>query len=66
MAKKIKQPSPEAKARQLAKIEAKLEAEKLEKIRDNAFMKAQRAAIRAQARVDGFKAGLKKQGKKRR
>ena len=66
MAKKVKPPSPEAKAKEMAQMRAKAEAKELEKIRKNAFDKGRRFAARMKAREEGFAAGMRAEQKKRR
>ena len=57
--------SPEAKARQLARIEAKEEAQQLAKIREQAYKRGMRAAARFQAKQDGLAAGMRAEKKRR-
>ena len=58
--------SPEAKVRQLARIDAKEEAQQLAKIREQAYKRGMRAAARFQAKQEGIAAGMKAEKKKRR
>ena len=63
---KKKEPSAAAKARQLARIDAKEEAQQLAKIREQAYKRGMRAAARFQAKQEGIAAGMRSEKKKRR
>lgn len=62
---KKKEPSAAAKARQLARIDAKEEAKQLQKIKDQAYLKGMRAAARFKAKQEGLAAGMKAEKKRR-
>ena len=64
MAKAKKAPSPAAEAKKQKRLDAQLEAQKLQKIREAAFKKGQRMAARQMAKREGFAAGMKAETKK--